>query len=202
MSTRTHSPLTGEATALTPDNTSWLIHLSERAAEARHGGRYLTKVLNGFSRRIERGDLGTHLGEMIFTERRPLGHGLPPAEAVTTIWKYNLSPAGSSGSGRDTTAEYARDLAAGEYVLATGAKPVERRLSLAEAEEMASWPILRAAVEAPLRNAVHGALQTAYEASEEVLADPAARGRFREGMGIAGSIYRREIANGLREEVR
>lgn len=65
-----------------------------RAAEARHGGRYITGAL---ARAIDN------------DERRARFAGEQGPEALADMWRYAASPSGAAypGSGRDTTQRYA-----------------------------------------------------------------------------------------------
>jgi hypothetical protein len=71
----------------------------DRAAEARHGGRYITGAL---ARAIDNDGIRARFA------------GEDGPEALAEIWRYTASPSGSQypASGRDTTARYARDAAA------------------------------------------------------------------------------------------
>lgn len=70
----------------------------DRAAEARHGGRYITGAL-------------AHAIDNDTIRRRFAGE--EGAEALAEIWRYTASPSGSNwpASGRDTTQRYARHAA-------------------------------------------------------------------------------------------
>jgi len=75
------------------------MNTEDRAAEARHGGRYITDAL---SRAIQNDG----------TRSRFAGEDGP--EKLAEIWRYTASPSGAEygGSGRDTTQRYARGQAA------------------------------------------------------------------------------------------
>jgi hypothetical protein len=121
----------------------------ELAAEARHGGRYMTRVLNGLVGRYERGELNPAAVQAVLPHY-PVAEaipGLPSEMAVATVWQHSMSPAGDTGSGRGTTADYARRLAAGEYA-PDGSYPKARYYTLDRAEAMVEWPIYRAALAA------------------------------------------------------
>ena len=117
----------------------------DRASEARHGGRYLTSALADLMER------SPHLRAALAGEGL-LGDGdirppTPPEAALGNVWRYSLSPSGSNGSGRDTTADYAADMArngGGEGQHRRHAKGTT--MGLLAAEDMVEWPIYRAAV--------------------------------------------------------
>lgn len=110
----------------------------ERAAEARHGGRYITEAIN---RLLERNG---HLRPALAGEAFEDGTTMP----LGNLWAYYLSPAGTRGTGRDTTASLARDRARGQGGVLPVAHRDIRRMTLAEAEAMVSWPIYREALTA------------------------------------------------------
>ena len=105
----------------------------ERAAEARHGGRYITETLA----RVIRDDAPI----------RSWFAGESGPDKLAEIWRFAASPSGSEypASGRDTTARYARGQAEnGGAVWAHSAYWLAPKLP----ESAFDWPIYRVAVTA------------------------------------------------------
>jgi hypothetical protein len=74
--------------------------IEERAAEARHGGRYITHAL---AKTLQGWDASPGLRVRFAGEDGP--------EKLAEIWRYTASPSDSITDGRDTTARYAQDQA-------------------------------------------------------------------------------------------
>ena len=103
----------------------------DRAAEARHGGRYITGAL---ARSIDNDGIRARFA------------GEDGPEKLAEIWRYTASPSGSqTASGRDTTARYAQSQAR------IGGVDWEHsaywRAPLLP-ESAFDWPIYRAAIQA------------------------------------------------------
>ena len=94
-----HADNYGHGPAYTGSRCDTCATIADRAAEARHGGRYITGAL---ARAIDNDTI----------RRRFAGEDGP--EALAEIWRYTASPSGSNypASGRDTTQRYAREQAA------------------------------------------------------------------------------------------
>jgi hypothetical protein len=117
----------------------------ERAAEARHGGRYITEAL---ARHLT--PSGTFPFAALAAEQTRAilagdgeRFGYPP-EALRNTWYDSLSPYSGThtDSGRASTAAYARSLAAGGDAWEL---PIRKRIPLLDAEAMLDWPVYRAA---------------------------------------------------------
>lgn len=140
----------------------------ERAAEARHGGRYITHAL---AKNLQGWDSNPGLRAAFAGEGGP--------EKLAEIWRYTASPSGAEygGSGRDTTARAAQeDARIGGVEWAHQAYWQAPTLP----ESAFDWPVYQAAI-VPDWTAADDQYALTFEAG---------RGRFREGMSIARSIYR------------
>ena len=120
------------------------------AAEARHGGRYITNAL-------------AHAIDNDGIRARFAGEDGP--EQLAEIWRFAASPSGSNypASGRDTTQRYARNQAAiggveWEHSAYWRPQPL--------AESVFDWPIYRAAITDDVYGALWG---QAGDAEERVL---------------------------------
>lgn len=106
-------------------------HERERAAEARHGGRYITGAL----------------ARAVNDASRSLFAGTDGPEKLAEIWRFAASPSGSNypASGRDTTQRYAIGAARiGGVDWEHSAYWQAPKLP----ESAFDWPIYRAALEA------------------------------------------------------
>ena len=109
--------------------------LRDLAAEARHGGRYITDAL---ARAITNDGIRARFA------------GEDGSEALAEIWRYTASPSGSQypASGRDTTQRYATSAARiggvdWEHSAYWQPQPL--------AEAVFDWPVYRAALARPAR---------------------------------------------------
>lgn len=109
----------------------------ERAAEARHGARYITEALARYV--LPEHHRAFPYGE---SQARKALAGEDGPEVLANLWRNALSPSGSKGNGADTTASLARKRASGRDDFGNVSVV---RLTLAEAESMMDWPIYRVA---------------------------------------------------------
>lgn len=146
------------------------------AAEARHGGRYITHAL---AKNLQGWDPNPGLRAAFAGEHGP--------EALAEIWRFTASPSGAvyGTSGRDTTAHMAQEDACNG-----GVEWPHKAYWLAPTlpESAFDWPIYSAATISPAT--ILDALRTTEAEYNVVFEDKAARGRFLEGMSIAQRIYR------------
>jgi len=123
-----HADTYGHGPAYTGSRCDTCATIADRAAEARHGGRYITGAL---ARAIDNDTI----------RRRFAGEDGP--EALAEIWRYTASPSGSQTDGRDTTARYAIEQAANGGV--EWAHSAYWRPPMLP-ESVFDWPIYRAAL--------------------------------------------------------
>jgi hypothetical protein len=102
----------------------------DQASLARHGGRLITQRVAAIVDDISQGKLKPRV-------REALG-GLLGPEELGNVWHYHIDPAGMQG--RKSWTEEA-GFRTGSYRF----DPAVKAVSLAQAEEMASWPIIAAA---------------------------------------------------------
>jgi len=133
-----HADNYGHGPAYTGSRCDTCATIADRAAEARHGGRYITGAL---ARAIDNDTI----------RRRFAGEDGP--EALAEIWRYTASPSGSNypASGRDTTQRYAREQAANGGVEWTHSAYWRPPML---PESAFDWPVYRAALRVHVANDV------------------------------------------------
>lgn len=133
-------------TGLSPSLHDALWRDAVRAAEMRHGARWITSQLA--EELIGRHDEATR------ADIRERLSGAAGPDKVAALWVYSLSPSGrtlDTPGGRESTAALAEDYAkrGGAGAVWAGPAYLTRMHNSRDAERMADWPIYRAAYVSP-----------------------------------------------------